>query len=90
MNDLPYYATIALEDTWQPDTGCDVLSVVVWIVCWERGRTASKFAAQCVASNHEPSTAPYEPSTALEEMRRWLAKYFMPERRHWFVDLPDL
>ena len=40
-----------------------------------------KFAAQCIACNHEPSTA-------LEEMRRWLAKYFMPEWRDWFVDLP--
>ena len=81
LDDLIFHASLALEDEWQPNTGCDVLSVAVWIVCMERGRTASKFAAQCIACNHEPSTA-------LEEMRRWLAKYFMPERRAWFVDLP--
>ena len=80
MNDLPWYATIALEDTWQPDAGCDVLSVVVWIMCTDRGFLASKFAAECIAGNHDPSMV-------LEKMRGWLVKYFTPGWRGWLAGL---
>ena len=54
MDDLPYYAALALEAEGQTDTGCDVLFIVVWIVCMERGYLASRFAAECIAGNHEP------------------------------------
>ena len=78
MDDLPYYAALALEAEGQTDTGCDVLSTVVWIACMERGYLASRFAAECIAGNHEPCMV-------LEKLRGCIAKYFTPG---WFGFLP--
>jgi hypothetical protein len=71
MEDLPYYAALALEAEGQTDTGCDVLSIVVWIMCMERGHLASRFAAECFAGKHEPLMV-------LEKLRGGIAKYFTP------------
>jgi hypothetical protein len=54
IEDLPYYADPALDAEGRTDTGFDVLSIVVWIMCMERGHLASMFAAECIAGNHEP------------------------------------
>jgi hypothetical protein len=78
LEDLPYFAASALEDEGQTDTGCDVLSIVVWIMCMERGHLVSTFAAECFAGNHEPIMV-------LEKLRRCIAKYFTPG---WGAFLP--
>ena len=63
-------------------TGYDALFIVVWVMCEDRGRLASKFAAECTEGNHEPWLV-------LEKLRRGMAKHFKPE--WWpsqFGDLP--
>jgi len=77
MADLP--CNVVLEG-WA--TGYDALFIVVWVMCEDRGRLASKFAAECTEGNHEPWLV-------LEKLRRGMAKHFKPE--WWpsqFGDLP--
>ena len=69
---LPYYADPALDAEGRTDTGFDVLSIVVWIMCMERGHLVSMFAAECFAGNHKPSMV-------IEKLRSCIAKYFTPE-----------
>jgi hypothetical protein len=78
IEDPPYYADPALDAEGRTDTGFDVLSIVVWIMCMERGHLASMFAAECIAGNHEPSMV-------LEKLRKNIAKYFTPG---WGVFIP--
>jgi len=77
MADLPCDVVI---EGWA--TGYDALFIVVWVMCEDRGRLASKFAAECTEGNHEPWLV-------LEKLRRGMAKHFKPE--WWpsqFGDLP--
>ena len=54
------------------ESGFDTLSIVVWIMCEDRGSLASKFAAECVKGNQTPLVA-------LSKLRRGISKYFKPE-----------
>ena len=71
VEDLPYFAASALEDEGQTDTGYDVLSIVVWIMYMDRGHLAPRFAAECIAGNHDLSMV-------LEKLRGCIAKYYTP------------
>ena len=49
MEDLPDYALQDLRAA-----GFDTLSIVVRIICENRGCLATKFATECIEGNHEP------------------------------------
>ena len=52
-------------------------------MCTDRGFLASKFAAECIAGDHEPYMVGF---MVVEKMRSFiLAKYFRPE---WRGSLP--
>ena len=51
--------------------GFETLSIVVWVLCKDRGRLASKSAAECVEGNHAPWVV-------LDKIRRVVAKYLKP------------